>query len=338
DQTGEWMHDVALESAFQVASAVTRVGALAKQVGFGTRRAGKYELVDASCHQNALLDHAKFDLQNFLEMLVPERLEDDGLVDAVHELRRELPASSFDGRASDFLVVRIGHDRFLRVEAHAALSDFLHLSGPEIRGQNDDALTEVDAAIVTERQGSFVEDAEQKLPERVAGLLNFVEQEDGKLQLLREPLVQSLLREERVSLAVSEVARRRADQFGDLMGVLELSAVNLDTRVGVTKEGLGHSLNDAGLASARRPEEQEVTDGTARCVQPGFEHLVNLGYFLNGFVLTDDPPAHGLLEFRRGGGFTGRIERDCGDRPHRYLLRAARIERVIPRSSYPADG
>ena len=78
----------------------------------------------------------------------------------------------------------------------------------------------------------LVEDAEQQLPQRVRGLFDFVEQQDRELQLLGVPLVERFLREQRMGLAMAQVSRRRADQLGDLVRVLELGAVDLDAGVG----------------------------------------------------------------------------------------------------------
>src|SRR5580692_4479184 len=113
------------------------------------------------------------------------------------------------------------------VETHTAVDEVAHLAGPQVRGQNNDALREIDTPIVAEGQGCLVQNAQQQLPERIGGFLDFVEQQDRQLELLRVPLVERFLGKERMSLAVAQVSWRRTDQLGDLMGVLEFRAINL---------------------------------------------------------------------------------------------------------------
>src|SRR5262249_10267032 len=111
-------------------------------------------------------------------------------------------------------------------------------------------------AVVAQRQGGLVEDAQQKLPERVRGLFDLVEEYEG--QLLRRGLeaVDVLLREQRLGLAVPQIARRRADQLRDFMRMLKLGAVDFDHRIRVAEEDFGRGLDRSRLARPGRPQEQ----------------------------------------------------------------------------------
>ena len=62
------------------------------------------------------------------------------------------------------------------------------------------------------------------------------------------PLVKRLLSEQRMSLAMAEVAWRGDDQFGNFVRVLEFGAVDLDTGARVAEEGLRHCLNDSSFS------------------------------------------------------------------------------------------
>ncbi len=86
------------------------------------------------------------------------------------------------------LVIEVVVDfhRFRR-ETKPAIHQIRHLTGPQVRGQDDDALRQIDAAIIAKRQRGLIQNAEQQLPQRVTGLLNFVKQQNGELQFLREP-------------------------------------------------------------------------------------------------------------------------------------------------------
>src|SRR5689334_14584345 len=107
------------------------------------------------------------------------------------------------------------------------------------------------------------------------------------------PLVQSFLGKERMRLAMAEVARRRPDQFRDLMRVLKLRAIDLDASARVAEQRLGQSFDDPGFSGAGRPQEQEIAYRTARRVQSRLEHLVDFHNSFDGLILSNDLAAQG---------------------------------------------
>ena len=68
-------------------------------------------------------------------------------------------------------------------KSHAAGHQFGDFAAAEIRGQENDGLRKIHAAIVAERQGGLIQHAEQQLPQRVAGFFDFVEKQEAELQL-----------------------------------------------------------------------------------------------------------------------------------------------------------
>ena len=86
------------------------------------RRALKNELRAGRKH-DPILHSLQFEIEDRAEVMFLQRTEHDNLVDAIHELWRELSARSFDGRAIDFLidfrVMRILR-AFARSETNAA--------------------------------------------------------------------------------------------------------------------------------------------------------------------------------------------------------------------------
>src|SRR5271166_2846319 len=160
-------HDVAFDGTLQVTCTILRVGAFLEQEIFDRLRGVDDELVCTCRHQNALLHHTEFDVQNLLQVFGTQGLEHDRLVDAVHELRRELAASGFQSTAVDLRIQRVvDHEGVPRnAEAHTAVDQLGHLCGTEVRCHDDDALAQVHAAVVAERERGFVENAEQELPE-----------------------------------------------------------------------------------------------------------------------------------------------------------------------------
>src|SRR3954468_6972382 len=215
---------------------IFRVGSFDEKEFLYLRRAAEDELAIARRLQNALLHHAEFYLEDLFQVLSLQHLEDNHLVDAIHELGRELATCGFVRGAGDLVVdARIDLRDRTRRKAHVAVDQFVHLGRAEVGRHHDDALRKIDTAIVAESQRRFVEDAEQKLPQGVTRLLDLVEQENGKPKLVSVKLVQRFLSEQRMSLTVSQVPRRRTDQLCDLMRVLELGAIDLDAGTSLAK-------------------------------------------------------------------------------------------------------
>src|SRR5256885_4927128 len=99
-----------------------------------------------------------------------------------------------------------------------------------------------------------------------------------------------------MGLAMSQVSGRRADQLCDLMRVLELCAVDLDAGASLAKKRLCKRLYDARLTRAGGPKKQKVPYWAAGGIQSRQEHLIYLGDFFDGSVLTHDLAAQGGFE------------------------------------------
>src|SRR5258707_12120366 len=100
---------MAFDSALQMASTVTRIGAFLQQELLGALRAVKNKLVGSSRHQNTLLHQTEFDFEDSCQMFVAQRLEDHSLVDAVHELRRKFSAGRLN-RVALILFIEVVFD------------------------------------------------------------------------------------------------------------------------------------------------------------------------------------------------------------------------------------
>ena len=157
----------------------------------------------------------------------------------------------------------------------------------------------VHAAVVAQRQRGLVQNAQQQLPQGVGGLFDLVEKQEAQLHLVRVILGKLFLRDQRMRFAVAQVARRRADQLGDFVGVLELRAVHLDHRARIAEQDLSRGFHDARLARAGGAEEQQVPYGPAGRAHSGAEDLIQVHHRADGFFLPDDLVAQGGLEFLR---------------------------------------
>src|SRR5260370_12368033 len=113
------------------------------------------------------------------------------------------------------------------------LKNGTHFGSPQVAGHEDQAAREVHAAVVAQGQSGFVQNAEQQVPQRVAGLLNFVEQHEADLHLVGVVMVEHFLAEQRMRLAVTQISGRRSHQLGNLVAVLKLGANNLAQDAGI---------------------------------------------------------------------------------------------------------
>src|SRR5579884_3333557 len=123
------------------------------------------------------------------------------------------------------------------------------------------------------------------------------------------PLIQRLLCEKRVGFTMSEVARRRADQLGNLVAVLEFGTIDLDACSGISEECLGNCLNNASFPRARRPQKEEIADGASRWIETCQKHLVDFRHFLDRVFLTNDPSAEISFKFFSFRPTAGWVER-----------------------------
>src|SRR5215475_12019876 len=99
-----------------------------------------------------------------------------------------------------------------------------------------------------------------------------------------------------MGFAVPQISGRRAEQFGNLMAMLILCAIDLEHRLRIVEERLSRGLHDASLAGAGRPEEEKVADRPANRRQSGHVTLVCGNDLVNCFVLSNDQAAKAILE------------------------------------------
>ena len=108
--------------------------------------------------------------------------------------------------------------------------------------------------------------------------------------------------------AVPQISRRRSDQFRNFVRVLKFRAIHLDHRARISKQHFGGSLDDARLARARRPQEQQIPHRPPRRIQPGAKHLVQVHYGLHRFVLPHDFPPQPSFKIPRLNTPASRIQ------------------------------
>src|SRR6185369_15323582 len=99
-----------------------------------------------------------------------------------------------------------------------------------------------------------------------------------------------------MSFAMAEISGRRADQFGNLMTVLELCAVYLDHCASIPHQALGGRFHQSSFPRSGRPHEQEVADWPAGARHARQVGLIDIYDLLNRFVLAYDSLAQARLQ------------------------------------------
>ncbi len=121
-------------------------------------------------------------------------------------------------------------------------------------------------------------------------------------------LIQHLLAQERMSLAVAKIPRRRANKLGDLMTVLKLRTVNLQHRSRVAQQTLRRRFDNPGFAGSCGAEEQEVPDRPVGRGHTRQEQLVDINNLFDCLSLTNDQPPQPRLQVLRFAPSPGRIQ------------------------------
>src|SRR5579862_8025363 len=230
---GERILDLLLNRALERPSAIDRIEpGLAEEV---TRL-----VIELQVHvalDQSLAQIGELDIHDLADLLGPERMKHDDIVDAIDELGPEtLLDDLHDGstHADIVLLARVLLD---------------HLRS-EIGSHDDDGVAEVDGAPLTIRQAAIVEHLQQDVEDIRVRLLHLI-QENHRIGPAAYGLGQI------AAFLVPHVARRSTDQPRDGMLLHELGHVDPNQRVLRIKQEIGERLAQLGLADARRPQEQE---------------------------------------------------------------------------------
>src|SRR5581483_2256829 len=104
------------------------------------------------------------------------------------------------------------------------------------------------------------------------------------------------------------------------MGMLKFGAVDLDTGLRFSEQRLRYRLHNSGLPRTGWPEKQQIPHWTPRRVQSRQEHLVDLSYFLDCLILSNDSAAQRAFKFQRLRAAARRVERCIKTGFHNPLL------------------
>src|ERR1700683_72119 len=98
--------------------------------------------------------------------------------------------------------------------------------------------------------------------------------------------------------------------------MLKLGAIDLDAGPRVPEQRLGYRFDHPGLAGPSRPQKQQVADGTARSIQPGQKHLIDLGDLFDRLILSHNLAAECGLKVAGVVAASARGEDGCKVRSH----------------------
>ena len=215
-------------------------------------------------------------VDDLAHVLAGQAAEHDRVVQPVQELGAKVPL--------DFLHQALFHRLVVGLlaplaETHTRLvHDDL---GPQVAGQNQDRVAEVDLAAERIRQPTFFHDLQQHVVDVAVGLLDLVH-EDHRVGPAADALGQL------AALLVADVSRRGADQAAHVVLLHVLAHVHLDQGVLAAEHELGQGLRQFGLADAGRADEQEAAHGPPRIFQAAATATQALGDGPDGLVLADD--------------------------------------------------
>ncbi len=213
---------------------------------------------------------AQLDLHDTCDLLQPQRLEDDHLVDAVEQLR---PKGCADG---------LQHPPLDLLPGQSALSDVL---AAQVGRHDDDRVAEVYRPPLSVGQPPVVEHLEQHIEHFGMRLLHLVEQH----HTVRPPAHRL---GELARLFVAHVSRWRSHEPADGVLLLILRHVDPDHRVRVVKEELRHRTRRLRLTHPGRTQEEEAAERTVGIVQPGARRPYGVGHRHQRLIL----PHHALAQ------------------------------------------
>src|SRR5579864_3004949 len=219
---------------------------------------------------------AELNLDDLLQLLQPEWVEDDRVIDSVQELGEELGLEHVHDDAADArLVAALGH-----------LGDGL---AAEVRRHDDNRVAEVNGAALAVGQAAVVEYLKQHVEDVAMGLLDLVEEHN------RERSAPDRLGEPAAFL-VADVARWGADQARDVVPLAELAHVETHHRRLAVKQELRERLGELGLAHAGGAEEQERANRTVRVLQSRAAAPDGVRHRLDRGILVHQPQVNVLFE------------------------------------------
>src|SRR3989344_1534144 len=280
---GQLIQDDLLHQTLQGARTVIRVEALPRQIPLGRR-------IDRDLYAmllQALLDLAQLDLHDAFDVRPGERIEYDGLADAVQELRPE----AFAQGLGHFALVIFGILAFgAGGKAHPAGG--AQILAADVRGHDDDGVLEIHGFALGVREPPVIQDLQEKVEHLRVGFLDLVEEDQGI-----RPVADHF--RELAALLVAHVARRRSDEARGRVPLHVLRHVDAHDGLLVVEHEFRQGFGELGLAHSGRPQEHEGAQGAVGIGQAGARPAQGVRHGPDGVLLADDPRGQGLFDLHQ---------------------------------------
>mmetsp|Transcript_4404 Transcript_4404/g.13970 ORF Transcript_4404/g.13970 Transcript_4404/m.13970 type:complete len:959 (-) Transcript_4404:401-3277(-) len=307
DRPGERRLERFRDEALERARAVRGVEAAQRELLDGVGRDGERDLVRGV---EARGDGRDLEPHNVGEHALPERVEDDDLVEAVQEFGAELGAHRVEDLALDLRELGRAGRAAGRVgggEVRDGVQDQLRA---DVGREEDDGVAEAHRLPLAVGQDAVVEQLKERVEDVRVRLLHLVEENDAV-----GPVPHGL--GELTALVVADVAGRRAEEARHGVLLRVLGHVEAQQRAGVVVDLLRQRLGEFRLAHARRAEERKGGDGLGRVAEARFAAPDRVGDEVDRVGLADDARRQRVLEVEELVALRGHEPRSCDARHRR---------------------
>ena len=131
-----------------------------------------------------------------------------------------------------------------------------------------------------------VQHAQEQGIERVVGLFNFVEENQGVGELGRAVALNVFAGEHGLRVGVADVAGRRAHQAGNFVLLLVFSTIDFEQGAGAAQQHISQRLHGMRLPAAGGPEQEGGAHGPARLPGLRFDALKQAENRIGGLGLA----------------------------------------------------
>src|SRR5208337_1469793 len=212
-------------------------------------------------------------VNNSDQFLLAQGVEDNDIVHPVEEFRLEVNSQRIHYLLARLLMILGGAQR---------LSSQIHQV--DVGSHDEDGVAEVYCSALAVGEATVVHDLQKDVEHIVVGFLDLVKKYD-RVGATAHSLG------ELAAFLVTDVSRWRADQprHGILLHVFGHIKAHQDPLI--IEQELGEGAGQFGLAHARRPQENEGTDGALGIGESGAGATNRVGHSLQGLILADYPAA-----------------------------------------------
>ncbi len=232
-------------------------------------------LGEAGCHL------VQFEADDLLDVILVERTEDDGGIQAVDELGTEGALERIVQFLAHLLVGEFLLGGFIAFGLEAQTGLFLDQVRADVGGHDDDGVAEIHLATLGVGKMTLLHDLQEHVVDLGMGFLHLVEDDDGV-----GAAAQGF--GELTGIIVTDVTGRGTDETRGSVPFHELGHVQLDGGILAAEHELGEGTRQLGLADTGGSEEHERADRALGVLETGAGAADRAGDRHDGVLLPDD--------------------------------------------------